>query len=235
MNYNQFCPISKAAEILGERWTILILREILNGGRRFNEMQRGLGDISPALLTSRLKSLEAQGMVLRRRIPGQKGYEYFPTAACEALTPVLFALGEWGLLWARQTILDSDLDIELLMLYLERSIDASKLVGRETVIKFRFSDLSDQRDWWLIVEGDKTQVCTKDPGRDINVYFDCSIRIMSDVWMGEKSYREAMEAGELIVQGDPALTRNIRSWLRPAVFADSPRPSLQAIALSPVP
>ena len=85
MNYNQFCPIAKAAEILGERWTILILREILMGGRRFNTLQRGLGDISPALLTKRLKQLEEQNMLVRRKIPGQKGYEYFPSDACEAL------------------------------------------------------------------------------------------------------------------------------------------------------
>ncbi|MCB1328300.1 MAG: helix-turn-helix transcriptional regulator, partial [Maritimibacter sp.] len=98
MNCNQFCPIAKAAEILGERWTILVLREILMGARRFNTLQRGLGDISPALLTKRLKQLEEQNMLVRRKIPGQKGYEYYPTDACEALLPVLFSLGEWGII-----------------------------------------------------------------------------------------------------------------------------------------
>ena len=127
MNYNQFCPIAKAAEILGERWNILILREILMGGRRFNVLQRGLGDISPALLTKRLKQLEDQNMIIRRRIPGQKGYEYFPTEACESLLPVLFALGEWGIIWSKNTILDQDFDVEFLMLYLERSIDREKI------------------------------------------------------------------------------------------------------------
>ena len=95
MQYGQFCPIAKATEILGERWTILILRELLMGGRRFSELQRGLGDISPALLTSRLKSLEDQGIVVRRRISGQRGFEYFPTGACEAFLPVALSIGEW--------------------------------------------------------------------------------------------------------------------------------------------
>src|SRR6185369_14719691 len=97
MNYGRFSPIAKATEVLGERWTMLILRELLMGGRRFNELQRGLGDISPTLLASRLKTLEEQAIVARRRISGQRGHEYFPTTACEALLPVLMTVGEWGL------------------------------------------------------------------------------------------------------------------------------------------
>ena len=81
MRYGQFCPISKATEILGERWTFLIIRELLMGGRRFSELQRGLGNISPALLTSRLKSFETNGLLVRRRINGQKGYEYCPNSS----------------------------------------------------------------------------------------------------------------------------------------------------------
>ena len=187
MNYNQFCPIAKAAEILGERWTILILREILMGGRRFNTLQRGLGDISPALLTKRLKQLEEQNMLVRRKIPGQKGYEYFPSDACEALLPVLFALGEWGIIWAKNTILDQDFDAEFLMLYLERSIDREKIKGMETVIKFRFTDLIEQRDWWLVVKPEVAEVCLKDPGRDIDVFFNCTVRTLSEIWMGDRT------------------------------------------------
>ncbi len=223
MNYNQFCPIAKSAEILGERWTILILREILMGGRRFNTLQRGLGDVSPALLTKRLKQLEQQNMVIRRKIPGQKGFEYFPTEACEALLPVLFALGEWGLIWARNTILDQDFDAEFLMLYLERSIDREKIKGRETVIKFRFTDLIEQRDWWLMVKPEAAEVCLKDPGRDVDVFFNCTVRTLSEIWMGDLTYREAMKNGDLILDGDPLLLRNVSAWLRPGIFAESPR------------
>lgn len=223
MNYNQFCPIAKSAEILGERWTILLLREILMGGRRFNTLQRGLGDVSPALLTKRLKQLEEQNMVIRRKIPGQKGFEYFPTEACEALLPVLFALGEWGIIWAKNTILDQDFDAEFLMLYLERSIDREKIKGRETVIKFRFTDLTEQRDWWLMVKPDAAEVCLKDPGRDVDVFFNCTVRTLSEIWMGDLTYREAMKNGDLMLDGDPALMRNVSAWLRPSIFAESPR------------
>src|SRR4051795_6739864 len=96
MKYGQFCPIAKATEILGERWTFLIIRELLMGGRRFTELQRGLGDISPALLTARLKAFERDGLVARRKESGQRTYEYYPTSACEALKPVVVAVGEWG-------------------------------------------------------------------------------------------------------------------------------------------
>jgi DNA-binding HxlR family transcriptional regulator len=223
MKYGQFCPIAKATEILGEKWTIMIVREILMGGARFNVMQRGLGDISPALLTSRLKSLEEQGMIVRRKITGRKGYEYFPTEACQALLPVLVAMGEWGLCWARHNVLDKDFDVDFLMLYLERSIDPSKLIGNESVIQFKFTDLVEQSDYWLLIRDENVDLCLKNPGKDVDVYFTCTVRTMHDVWMGDRTYRDAIKSGDLYVQGDPALTRNIKSWLRPSVFGDSER------------
>lgn len=224
MNYGQFCPVSKATEILGERWTFLIIRELLMGGRRFTELQRGLGDISPALLTARLKSFELEGLVVRRRINGQRTYEYYPTHACEELKPIIIALGEWGLCWARNMLATDYLDVEMLLLYLERSIDPAQLPGRETVIQFKFNDLIDHRDWWLLVRDGTVDVCITPPGRDIDVFFSTSARTMSEVWMGQRSYREAVLSGDLIIEGDLALTRRISSWLRPSIFARSMRP-----------
>lgn len=223
MNYGQFCPISKATEILGERWTILVIRELLMGGHRFSDLQRGLGDISPALLTTRLRFLEAQGLILRRRVNGQRGFEYYPTPACEALKPIIIALGEWGLCWAKTTLTTDDLDVEMLMLYLERSVDPLQLPGTQTVIRFRFNDLKEQRDWWLLVREDKVDVCITDPGRDVDVFFCTTAKTMSEVWMGDRTYRDAVLRGDLIVEGDLALTRRISSWLRPSIFANSPR------------
>lgn len=229
MKYGQFCPLAKSTEILGEKWTILIVREVLMGARRFSELQRGLGLISPALLTSRLKSLEEQGMIVKRRATGQRGYEYFPTEACEALLPVLVSLGEWGLCWARHTISDTDYDAEFLMYYLERSINPSKLIGDETVIQFEFTDLPQQSKWWLIVKDDRVDLCIKDPMRDIDMFFSSTVRVMAEVWMGDRSYKNAIDAGELSIQGPPALTRNIGAWLTPSVYANSPRTPPQSM------
>ena len=223
MKYGQFCPIAKATEILGERWTFLIIRELLSGGRRFSELQRGLGYISPALLASRLKSFEADGLIVRRRINGQRGYEYFPTPACEELEPVIFALGEWGMCWARHKLTDADLDVGLLMLYLERSVDPAELPGRETVIQFKFTDFSDQPDWWLLVRDGQVELCISPPGRDVDIFFTTTVRTMHDLWMGDRSQRDAVLAGDLLVEGEPALTRRIGSWLKLSSFAESKR------------
>lgn len=223
MNYGQFCPIAKATELLGERWTFLIVRELLMGGRRFNELQRGLGAISPALLAARLRSFEAGGLIVRRRINGQRGFEYCPTMACEELKPIIVALGEWGLCWARNTLGTDYLDIDLLLLYLERSVDPAQLPGTMTVIQFRFKDVPDQQDWWLLVRDGKVEVCINPPGCDVNVYFSTTAQTMGEVWMGERSHREALLAGDLIVEGDLDLTRRISSWLRPSIFANSRR------------
>lgn len=229
MKYGQFCPIAKATEILGERWSVLIIRELLMGGRRFNELQRGLGDISPALLTARLKSFEAEGLVVRRRISGQRGFEYYPTPACEALLPVVFAMGEWGLCWARDNLTLGDFDIEFLMLYLERSVDPKQMPGEHTVIQFKFTDLTEQADWWLLVDGEEVDVCINPPGRDVDVYFTTTMRTMHDVWMGDRSYRDAMHSGDLIVEGEAGLTKRISTWLRPSAFVESKRAPLPAL------
>jgi len=223
MKYGQFCPIAKATEILGEKWTFLIIRELLMGGRRFNELQRGLGDISPALLTARLKSFEADGLIVRRRISAQRGYEYLPTPACEALMPVVIAMGEWGLCWARQTLTSMDFDVEFLMFYLERSVDPEQIPGNNAVIQFKFIDLAEQRNWWLLVNGTKAEVCITEPSREVDVWVTTTVRTMHDVWMGDRPYRDAIDAGDLIIEGDAELTRRMGQWLKPSVFHDSSR------------
>jgi DNA-binding HxlR family transcriptional regulator len=225
MEYGQFCPIAKASEIIGEKWTILIIRELLMGASRFNELQRGLSLISPTILTKRLNSLVEHGLVIKKKISGQQGHEYFATESCKELLPVIKSLGDWGMRWARTNMNQDEYDAELLMLYLQRSVQPDKLAGDETVIRFKFTDLNEMADWWLVVNGDTIDVCTKDPGKEVDVYFTCDIKIMIDVWMGDLSYREAVKSGQLKVVGQSALTRNIFSWLTISIFADLPSAS----------
>lgn len=222
MQYGQFCPVAKATEIIGEKWTILILREILMGGTRFNELQRGLGLISPTVLTKRLNALEGRGLVLKRRIKGQRGYEYLPTASCRELLPVIRSLGEWGMRWARTNLTETDYDVELLMLYLQRSVIPENLPGDQAVVRFRFTDIEDPSRWWLLVEGDDVDVCTNDPGMDVDVSFITSVKTMAGIWMGDTTYRRALKEGDLKITGPSALTRDIGSWLANSIFADMP-------------
>jgi DNA-binding HxlR family transcriptional regulator len=222
MQYGQFCPIAKASEILGEKWTILIVRELLMGSTRFSELQRGLGSISPTVLTKRLAMLDECGLVYRKRISGQRGFEYHATESCKQLLPILLSLGDWGMRWARTNLTESDYDVALLMLYLERSIVPDMLPGNETVIQFNFSDIGDLPNWWIVVTGDQVDVCTSDPGKDVEVYFNTTVKTMTDVWMGEMTYREATSAGALVMTGPRALTRNVAGWMRNCIFADLP-------------
>jgi DNA-binding HxlR family transcriptional regulator len=225
MEYGQFCPIAKATEIIGEKWTVLIIRELLMGGRRFNELQRGLSLISPTILSRRLDALAGHGLVVKKKIPGQKGHEYFPTDSCRELLPVIRALGEWGMRWARASLDEKDYDVELLMLYLKRSIVPERLVGRETVVRFHFTDTEQYPDWWLVVRDEEVDLCVKDPGKDIDVYFTCQVRTLVDIWMGDSTYRRAIKGGALKLVGDRALTANVTAWMGNSLFADLPPPS----------
>ena len=219
MKYGQFCPIAKATELLGEKWTLLIIRELLMGSTRFNELQRGLSMISPALLTRRLASLEETGLLYKRKISGQRGYEYFPAEPAEELLPILLSLGDWGMRWAKNNLTDEDYDVDFLMLYLRRSIVPEKLPGRQAVIKFKFLDIEDNPNWWLLVAGEEIDICVKDPGRDVDVYFTSTVETLSRVWLGHATYKETIGREELLVVGPKALTRNITSWLTCSPFA----------------
>ncbi|OLQ81595.1 HxlR family transcriptional regulator [Photobacterium proteolyticum] len=225
MSKSQFCPVSKAMEILGERWTILLIRELVLGSTRFNQLQRGLRMMSPSLLTRRLSMLVDEGLVIKRKIPGQKGYEYFPSESCMELLPVIEHLSQWGMRWARGQMDDDDLDLDLLMLHLPRNLNCKKLVGRETVIRFNFDDVHTFPSWWLVVEGEEVDVCVHEPGKEVDVYMNTSLRTMTEIWMGDTSYKQAMADKKLTVVGIPLLTKNIDSWMPVSAFAGI-RPAL---------
>ena len=220
MEYGQFCPIAKATEILGEKWTLLIVRELLMGGRRYSELQRGLGQISPTMLSKRLDSLERYGLVLKKKIQNQKGYEYFPTRSCSELLPIIKSLGDWGMHWAQSNLTEKDYDVELLMLYLQRSVNPQNLVGDETVIRFKFTDIKDFPDWWMVVQGGNVDLCVNDPGKEVDIYFTTTVKTMVDVWMGWSSYRQAIAKDELTLVGPKVLINNVSAWMEDSIYAD---------------
>lgn len=223
MEYQQFCPVAKASELLGDKWTILILREALMGAKRFNEFERGLGRISPTMLTKRLNELVINGLMIRKKITGQKGNEYFLTQAGKDVNPVIMQLGDWGMRWARGQMENSDLDVELLMLYLQRSIRTDKLVGDQTIIQFNFTNLTKLGKWWLVVHRDEVDVCLEDPGKEVDVWFVTDLRTMVEVWMGDITYRKAIREKRLKLIGPVSLINNVTNWMANSVYAGIPR------------
>lgn len=157
-------------------------------------------------------------MIAKRKIQGQRGFEYFPTQSAEAFLPVLLSIGEWGMKWAKENLTDDDYDVDLLMLYLERSIITEKLPGKGTIIQFIFTDLKQHQNWWLVINGNHVDVCVRDPGKDVDVYFTTTVRTMTEVWLGRESYRSAMRGEDLKIVGPTSLTRNVSSWLRNSEF-----------------
>ena len=222
MQYGQFCPVSKAAEVLGDRWSLMIVREMLMGASRFNVLLRGLSSISPTMLTKRLNELAIAGLILKKKIPGQKGYEYFLTESGRELMPIIEQLGVWGMRWARDGMPDSDLDLELLMVYLERSIVRENLVGSETVVRFHFTDLDEYKDWWMVIKPDDIDTCVSDPGKEVDVYFTTDLRTMIEAWMGDITYKKAIAENRLKLIGPTELTRNVTSWIKGSIFEGIP-------------
>ncbi|MDO6594614.1 helix-turn-helix domain-containing protein [Neptuniibacter sp. 1_MG-2023] len=222
MQYLQFCPLAKASELLCEKWTLLIIRELLMGGKRFNDFQRGMASISPTMLTKRLNELTDNGLVVRKKISGQRGYEYFLSESGKELAPIIQQIGEWGMRWTRSQLPDSELDIELLMLYLERSINPHNLPGDNTIISFNFSDQNQMAKWWIVVSNEEVDVCTVDPGKEVDIWFNTDLRTMIEIWMGYTTYKTAIRAQKLQLVGPSALTNNINSWMDSSVFAEIP-------------
>lgn len=223
--YGQFCPISKAAEVLGERWTILIVRELLLGTTRFNDFQRALSQISPSLLTKRLNQLQDYGLVVKKDIPAQRRTEYHLTAAGKELKPVVLCLGEWGSRWARGQMEDDDLDVELLMIDFKRRLDSDALPGGQVVIRFTFEGLAVYPHWWIVLDGNGgRELCVDNPGKPVDVSLVSNLRTMTEIWAGDTTIRDAKAAGTLRVSGNPLLVRTLPSWLGIGIFA-SVRPA----------
>ncbi len=219
--YYQFCPIAKASEVLGERWTILIIRELLLGATRFAELQRGLSAISPTLLTRRLGQLQDCGLVLRRAVPGTARAEYSLTPAGRELHPVVIGLGRWGMKWARGQMSDDELDVQHLISDLARRIDETQLPGGDTVIQFSFPGLPKFAHWWVLIASSGTrELCANHPGRTVHLHLRTNLRTMVEIWAGDIAIADALKSGRLHVNGQPLLVRTLTAWLRPGALSD---------------
>lgn len=217
--YGQFCPVAKAAEIVAERWTPLVMRELLCGSHHFNDLRRGVPLMSPSLLSQRLKRLEDEGLVQRREAPGG-GSEYRLTEAGEALQPVIESLGAWGKRWVRRQADGNDLDSGLLMWDIHRRLRIDRFPEGRTVLRFEFTDMpARRRFYWLVIDRGQVDVCLKDPGFTVDLFLAAPLPVLTDIWLGDRSLRAARQAGELDLRGPARLRRRLAGWLRLSLFA----------------
>jgi len=220
-SYRQFCPVAKASEIFAERWTPLLIRELLCGSSRFNELRRGLPMMSPSLLAQRLRQLMDAGLVYGA--DGRDGNtEYRLTEAGMALRPVVESLGAWGKQWVQREVTEDDLDAGLLMWDIHRRLHIDRMPERRTVLRFELVDApTRQRFYWLVIDRGRVDICLKNPGFEEDVCIRSRLLTLTRVWLGEVSWESVVRSGRIELQGAPELIRQVGRWLAFSLFAGS--------------
>lgn len=225
-SYGQFCPVAKASELFCERWTSLIVRDLALGATRFSELQRGVPLMSPTLLSRRLKQLDAEGIVERRKAVDHRGYTYHLTSAGLEFVPIVEALGVWGQRWSRRALADGEIDLGLLIWGLERSVDANAFDASRTVVRLNLIDQPSGKDvWWFMNHESKCELCLEDPGHETDLYLACTLPDMIYVVRGDLRLNTAIDDGRLDVHGSRNTCARLERWLNlsPLAQVDSQR------------
>jgi DNA-binding HxlR family transcriptional regulator len=219
-SYGQFCPVAMAAEVFCTRWTALVLREVLCGSIRFNDIRRGVPRMSPTLLSKRLKELTKAGILYTRPARQSGGVDYLLTQAGEELRPLVMSLGNWGQRWVESKLSLNKLDPSLLMWDMRRHLDPHPLPPKRCTVRFEYPELDDQRrHWWLVIDNGMVDLCLVDPGHDIDLLVTGSLRAMTAIWMGLSTVDKEVNGGNIDLAGDPAIARSMQKWLGLSPFA----------------
>src|SRR3954451_5366820 len=221
-SYQQFCPVAMAAEILCTRWTIVVLREMFAGSTRFNELRRGVPRMSPALLSRRLKELEAAGIVARAASAADQAlFEYHLTESGRELGPIVEAFGIWGQRRIEADLSLQHLDVQLLMWDMRRNLNTTPMPASRSVVEFVYPELpAAQRRWWLIVDPETgVDLCSVDPGFEVDLYVSVDLRTMTSIWMGLDTVRTAVANRRMILTGHRQLATAMQTWLGLSPFA----------------
>ncbi len=221
-SYQQFCPVAMAAEILCTRWTIILLREMFAGSTRFNELRRGVPRMSPALLSQRLKELEAAGIVAHAASRADAAVsEYRLTESGRELGPLVEAFGIWGQRRIESKLSLQHLDVDLLMWDMRRNLNTTPMPARRSVVEIVYPELpAAQRRWWLIVDpGTGVDLCKVDPGFDVDLYVSADLRSMTAIWLGLDTVRAAVANHRIVLTGSRQLASSMQAWLGLSPFA----------------
>ena len=219
--YGQYCPVAKSSEILGDRWTLLIVREMLGGASGFNELQRGLPGISRSVLADRMRALERAEVIERRTGPKGRTLEYRLTPAGRDLQPVVQAIGEWGATWAFTEPRAGELDPSLLIVWMARHVDRQQLPPDRTVVQFDFRE--PKRRFWMVLEPAEVSVCLQHPGFDVDLEVIVDTATLYCVYLGRADLGGAIRAGKLTMRGPLTLQRGFDHWFTWSAFAPASR------------
>jgi len=221
-SYGQFCPVAMAAEVLCTRWTVVLLRELIAGSTRFNDLRRGVPRMSPTLLSQRLKTLEAVGVIARVEADGEPGlFEYQLTRAGRDLKSLIEGFGVWGQRWVESRKTLENLDPQLLMWDMRRNLDPKPMPKRQSTIQFIYPEIPPaRRSWWLIVApGEPVDLCSVDPGFEVDLYVTSDLRTMTAIWMGLQTVGKALQNRHMKLIGSESLASSMQAWLGLSPFA----------------
>ena len=203
--YGRFCPVSLTTEVLADRWTPLIVRELVLGNTRFNDIARGLPGISRSLLTARLRHLEKRGVVERW------SSEYHLTPAGQDLEKIIDAFGRWAVEWLFDELYPHEVHPHTLMWWMHRRTDPAQFPDRRVVLEFVFTG-PDSMTVWLVLEHGEVSVCHQHPGFDTDVQLRATTATFSDIFNGPQTWTDAVRSGAIEISGPPKLVRELPSW-----------------------
>lgn len=214
------CPAVKAADMIGDKWILLILRELFLGANRYNEFQRALPRISPTVLSKRLKQMEADGLIIKKTTAGEKATEYRLTKCGRELAPLVNYMSKWGLRWARRRMNEEDLDVGCFMWDFHRSLNTAELPDGETVFSVTFSELDAHKKWWLVAKADVVDLCTDDPGKEVDLYIASTLPALAEVWMGDVEVSAAIKTDDVMLTGAAYLIQSASQWFPKSRYAN---------------
>ena len=210
--YGQYCPVAQALDLLGDRWTLLIIRDMLTGTQHFNDLHRGLPGLSRGLLSKRLQHLQDVGIVKKVQTEdARQSTAYYLTEAGKDLQDIITAFLFWGTKWSFGEPTIEQLDPLLLLWWMHDRVHYEQLPEERVVIQFDFYNPKTD-DYWLVLKPDKVDICITHPGFDVNVMVTADLRAFFQVWLGRIAYEDALDTQKVRLDGLPKLTRGFPTW-----------------------
>lgn len=217
-DYGEACPVSMAASVLAERWTLQIIREMFLGSTKYSQFQKYMPNISPTLLKNRLRSLEDHGIIMRKKTATQGRYDYYLTPSGKALGPLLTEFGKWGMRFANSGMTEKENTVYGLMRDLSGALDTGELPDCDITVQFNFTDNPESTKQFINIHSGQVEVCSQNLGFEVDVYITTTLKDMTKIWYGELAMLKAIEDEKMAIVGNSQYIRNITRWLRISSF-----------------